>query len=95
MSDPRPYWNDPETRDIALKLIADTGDAVVAMKAAGADTEAVLDTLGGTIAYLIARHLDPSEDEENVSQFAWALVGKILAARRGLPIILATKPGTA
>jgi len=25
MNDPRPYWNDPATRDIALKLIADAG----------------------------------------------------------------------
>jgi len=43
MNDPRPYWNDPATRDIALKLIADAGGAVCAMRREGADAETIKD----------------------------------------------------
>ncbi len=60
MTDPRPYWNDPKTREIAMKLIADAGDAVVGMRAAGEDEAAVLDTVAAAVGRAARARRPPS-----------------------------------
>ncbi len=92
--DLRPYWNEPEAREAALKLIADAQVAIAAMKAAGENTEAVLDTLAGTVAHLIATDLDEAGDLQIVGKFAWALTGKIRDARKSLPNLRAQMAAT-
>ena len=80
-----PLWDDPKTRYVALKLIADTCDAHIAMAAAGLGSVAVLDVLLGNIAHHIATRFPEVTDKETIKRIAWALEGKIRDMRAGLP----------